>query len=209
MTKRILIAILATLALASCLRKKEPVLGDRFSDDFERTELGSDWKPTGGNFRIVDGVLMVEGAKNHTLWLRRRLPPDVEVTFETWSDSDEGDIKFEMFGDGHSTSTGEGAYTATGYVLVFGGWGNSMSIIARMDEHADNRKVTRKLKVEPGKKYHMRARRQDGVLTWYIDGKQFLEFDDPEPLEGRGHEYFGFNNWESPVSFDNLVIKAL
>ena len=109
MTRRLIVILLAVLVCAACLRKKEPVLGDRFEDTFERTTLGSDWKPTGGNFTIQDGVLKAEGCRNHTLWLRRRLPPNVEVTFDTWSDSDEGDIKFEMFGDGHSTSTGEGA----------------------------------------------------------------------------------------------------
>ena len=209
MARKTLVLALAVLACTSCLRKKEPVLGEKFEDRFDRTTLGPDWRPTGGNFRIVDGILEVEGARNHTLWLRRRLPQDVEVSFETWCDTAEGDIKFEVFGDGHSTSTGEGAYTATGYVLVFGGWNNSMSIIARMDEHADDRKVTRKLKVEPGRKYQMRARRIQNKLSWWIDGTLFLEFDDPEPLAGRGHEYFGFNNWESPVSFDNLIIRSL
>ena len=32
---------------------------------------------------------------------------------------------------------------------------------------------------------------------------------DPEPLRGEGHEYFAFNDWETPVCFDNLVIHPL
>jgi hypothetical protein len=209
MTRKILFLAICSLVCVACLRKKEPVLGERFEDRFERTTLGPDWRTTGGSYQIVDGALKAQGCRNHTLWLRRRLPPDVDVSFDVWSDSEEGDIKWEMFGDGHSTSTGKGAYTATGYVLVFGGWGNSLSIIARMDEHADDRKTTRKLKVESGKKYRMRARRQGNKLSWWVDGALFLEFDDPDPLLGPGHEYFGFNNWESPVSFDNLAIRAL
>jgi hypothetical protein len=208
-SRHILLWLAIALACASCLRKKEPVLGEQFSDEFERTTLGPDWRPTGGSFTIEDGVLKAQDCYNHTLWLRRRLPRDVEVGFEAWSDGADGDIKFELFGDGHSTSTGEGAYTATGYVLVLGGWHNTLSIIARMDEHADNRKVTRKIKVEPGKRYRMRARRTGRKLSWWVDGALLLEFDDPEPLEGGGHEYFGFNNWEAPVSFDNLVIRPL
>lgn len=209
MTKKSLVLALAALTCVCCLRKKEPVLGNKFEDKFERTTLGPDWRPTGGNFTIVDGVLEAQDCRNHTLWLRRRLPANVELGFEVWSDTEEGDIKFELFGDGHSTSTGKGAYTATGYVLVFGGWNNSLSIIARMDEHADDRKTTRKLKVESGRKYRMRVRRLQNELTWWIDGTLFLTYDDPDPLLGRGHEYFGFNNWEAPVSFDNLVIRAL
>jgi len=209
MTARTIVLALAALACAACLRKKEPVIGERFEDRFERTTLGSDWKSTGGHYTIVDGVLKAQGCRNHTLWLRRRLPPEVEVSFEAWSDTDEGDIKFEMFGDGHSTSTGEGAYTATGYVLVLGGWNNSLSIIARMDEHGQDRKTTTKIKVEPGRKYRVRARQSGGRLDWWIDGSPFLEYVDPVPLAGRGHEYFGLNNWESPVSFDNLTIRPL
>ena len=37
----------------------------------------------------------------------------------------------------------------------------------------------------------------------------FLVFDDPSPLADQGHEYFGFNNWESDTWFDNLVITPL
>lgn len=209
MFRKVIFLTLAALALAGCLRKKEPVLGQRFEDDFERTELGKDWRPTGGNYTIVDGVLRAQGSRNHTLWLRRRLPQQVEVTFDAWSDTAEGDIKCELFGDGHSTSTGEGAYTATGYVFVFGGWNNTLSIIARLDEHGDDRKVTRKLKVQPDRKYSWRIRREGGKITWWIDGQHFLEYDDPKPLTGGGHQYFGFNNWEAPVFFDNLVIRAL
>jgi hypothetical protein len=33
--------------------------------------------------------------------------------------------------------------------------------------------------------------------------------DDPAPLQGPGHRYFGFNNWQTPVRFDNLRIRAL
>ncbi len=209
MCRNVLVVILVVACSAGCLRKKEPVLGQRFEDGFERADLGPDWRPTGGNFGIVDGVLRTQDSRNHTLWLRRRLPPEVEVTFDAWSESGDGDIKCEIFGDGHSTSSGEGAYTATGYVLVFGGWGNSMSIIARMDEHGDDRKVTRKLKVQAGKHYAWRIRREGSKLSWWIDGQLLLEYDDPAPLTGGGHEYFGFNNWEAPLSFDNLAIRAL
>ena len=37
----------------------------------------------------------------------------------------------------------------------------------------------------------------------------FLMLDDPSPLEGAGHEYFAFNNWETDTWFDNLTITPL
>ena len=36
-----------------------------------------------------------------------------------------------------------------------------------------------------------------------------LQIVDEHPLEGMGHEYFGFNNWETDTWFDNLVITPL
>jgi len=204
--------VLAGLLLFStaCLKKSvEPVLGSGFQDDFSRVELGDNWRKTGGKFHIEDGVLKVQGARNHTLWLKRRLPRDLTLTFTTWSDTSEGDIKFEIFGDGFSTSTGDGAYTATGYVMVFGGWNNTVSIIARIDEHGSDRKASRKLNVKPGRHYKMKVESKGNKISWWIDDKLFLVFDDPKPLRDRGHEYFGFNNWESPVYFDDLVIKPL
>jgi hypothetical protein len=194
----------------ACLTKPvEPVLGQGFSDDFSRASLGESWRSTGGNYHIEDGVLKVQGARNHTLWLKRRLPPDIRLTFAAWSDTAEGDLKFELFGDGFSTSTGEGAYTATGYVMIFGGWNNTVSIIARLDEHGADRKATRKLTVQPGKHYRMKVESKGARISWWIDDALFLTYDDPKPLRGKGHEYFGLNNWESPLSFDDLVIKPL
>jgi len=32
---------------------------------------------------------------------------------------------------------------------------------------------------------------------------------DSEPLEGRGHDHFGFNNWQSDLWFDNLKVTPL
>ena len=37
----------------------------------------------------------------------------------------------------------------------------------------------------------------------------YFEFWDAEPLSGAGHEHFGFNDWDTPVCFDNLKITPL
>jgi hypothetical protein len=63
--------------------------------------------------------------------------------------------------------------------------------------------------VERGKKYHWRIERRGSLLRWFIDGQLFMEFDDPFPLEGKGHDRFGFSNWESQLYFDNLRVQPL
>lgn len=201
------IATLAAL-LAACSTGGDPPLGSGFSDDFSRSQLGRDWRNTGGPYKVSDGALHVAGARNHPLWLRRRLPADVRVSFVTWSDSDDGDIKFELFGDGVSFAK-QASYTATGYVIIFGGWRNRFNVIARMNEHGDDRQERRGPRVEKGRRYEIKAERRGGLLRWWVDGQPMLDFDDEAPLKGPGHEHFGFNNWETPLSFDDVRIEPL
>jgi hypothetical protein len=171
-------------------------LGARFTDTSD------------GAYAVVGGKLRAKGAYNHPLWLNAKLPGDARIDFTARSASPDVDIKVEVFGDGKSYAK-TASYTATSYVLVLGAWHNSRSIIARMNEHGKDRKVRKQPTAEVGRTYAFCVIRRGNALTWYLDGERFLGFDDPEPLRGAGHESFAFNNWESEVTFDDLVIRAL
>lgn len=199
--------LLAVPLLAGC--PKDEVITAPFSEDFERQELGSRYYNTGGPYQLMGGKLKIKGAYNHPLWLKKRLPRDAEISFEVTSNSKDGDIKVEAWGDGQTFARTRGAYTASSYVFIFGGWGNSASALCRMDEHADNRKTRTDIKVVKGQTYKFKIRRKGNKVEWFVDGDAFLEMDDPNPLEGEGHSYFGFNNWESDLTFDNLIITPL
>lgn len=210
MTHRIA-ALFTVWIIASCTPLGDPALPpDGFHDDFERGALGEAYRSTGPLrlYRIEGGELRVEGAKNRPLWLARRLPRDVRVEFIARSESPEGDIKVELFGDGVSKAT-SASYTATGYVIVFGGWNNSRNIIARLDEHGADRVVGKAKRVEPGKNYQVLIERRGNLLTVAIDGEEIMRLDDPAPLYGRGHDHFAFNNWSSKLAFDDLRITPL
>ena len=114
----------------------------------------------------------------------------------------------ELFGDGASSAKRD-TYEATSYVIIFGGWNNSKNVLARLDEHGADRVVGAPRRVEPGRTYHFRIERVDGTLTVWVDDQVLLEMTDPEPLEGRGHDHFGFNNWKSDLWFDNLKVTPL
>ena len=146
--------------------------------------------------------------RSHPAWLRRRLPNDVGVELDVMSKSPTGDIKLELFGDGESFDPDKGAYTSSGYVLIFGGWSNSLSVICRQEEHGAGRKAARAdIRVEPGRNYHFTITRRGGALDWAIDGRPFLAWTDPEPLAGAGHEYLAVDNWEAELTFDNLQVR--
>jgi hypothetical protein len=172
-----------------------------FEDDFNRAELGPSYAATGGHWRLENGVLRSPGVKNNPLWLKAKLPDDVAVEFDVRAESPDGDIKCEIFGNGYDH--------ASGYVIVFGGWTNSISVLARLDEHGQDRKESRALKVEKGKTYHFRVERKASLLRWMLDGQLAMELDDRAPLRGRGHDRFGFSSWESDLYFDNLKITPL
>ena len=200
------------LGFAGCALPRDPGLGSKFRDDFERTGLGKNYFDTIGRYRIINGKLNIEKAYNNPLWLRRRLPRNVEIELDVMSRSKDGDMKIELFGDGESFARDRGAYVASGYVICMGGWHNTKSFIARRLEHGREGidMVSRTdVKVVPNKVYHWRILRQGKELRWYVDGELFLSYHDEEPLYGRGHDHFGFNNWESDVWYDNLRIEAL
>lgn len=199
----------AAILVAACTPQGDPrIAAAGFTDDFEREKLGDLWRRTGGNYRIREGRVFVRGARNKPLWLRKTLPRDVRIEFDVRSDSNAGDIKVELFGDGTSYAKTT-SYTATGYVVIFGGWQNRLNVIARMDEHGDDRAVGPRFPVQPGKTYRIRIERRGQTLVAWADDHELARLRDPAPLYGPGHDHFAFNNWQSELHFDNLRIQPL
>ncbi len=189
-----------------------------FEDDFERDTLGPNWRIGGGHYYISkskhcqrDGkpnrCLASDEAYNENVFLTKPLPKNVRIEFDTKSTSRRLDIKCSLFDDGKEHESG--------YVVLMGGWYNSLDLIARGREH-DFESVCRSKtpweeggRWKPGKWYHWTIIRKDGKLYWYVDDKLYLVYDDPEPLYGEKNKYFSFSNWKSHVYFDNLKIYDL
>lgn len=202
----------------------DPLLDAVFSDDFERggsepAELGPNWRATSPAWVLEGGRLCGENARNHPVWLARRLPVNAVIEFDALSQSPDGDIKAEFWGDGRSAATGQSYTDATSYLAIFGGWRNRFHVLARRDEHAPDR---REIKLVPGgadlisgtvvphRVYRFRVERRDGhAVRWQVDDMDILTYRDEEPLRGPGHEHFGFNDWQVRVCFDNLRVTPL
>lgn len=173
-----------------------------FEDTFEREEIGDSWSAQTDVWSIEDGWVAVERAENDALWLNVPLPDRVRVEFDVKSLADIGDIKFEIFGDGETHQSG--------YVGIFGGWSNSVNTIARLDEHGTDRLEGQQgVQVEEGRVYHMSVIRTDQRMRWFVDGEEFLVFDDAAPLVGAEHAHFAFNDWHVPLRFDNVRVYDL
>ena len=195
------------------------VLRAAFKDEFERSAVGDDYFTTGDQYRIDRGRLCVKGARNHPLWLRHRLPLNARIQVEAEPLSDDGDIKLEAWGDGHAAATRVSYTDATSYLAILGGWKNHYHVLARMDEHASDRP---EIAIEPGSDdprqqpvvaghhYRLKLERTDGrTVRFWVDDVEMLSFTDPQPLHGGGHDHFAFNDWETPVCFDHLVVEPL
>ena len=197
----------------------EAPIKDVFLDFFERPELGPNWNATSPVWKIEAGKLCGRGAKNHPVWLKRKLPVNARIEFDAMSSSPDGDLKVELWGDGKSFAKGTSYTDATSYLAIFGGWKNSYHVLARIDEHAKDRPEVKidpsgndfkARKVMPQRWYHFKIERSDGkTIRWLVDDIELFSFTDPKPLAGEGHEHLGFNNWEVPVCFDNLKITPV
>ena len=193
-----------------------PELETAFHDDFDRAELGADWETDApAAYTVANGALHVAMAHNQPLWLKRALPHDVRVEVDCTPLTPAIDMKVELFGDGSSHESEadiarDAQYTASGYVLIFGGWQGQLSTIVRRFEHEWQRDPSvpsrRDVHGAPGRKVHWSITRKGSRLTWEVDGQPYLSRDDPHPLEGAGHDRFAFDGWEAAYSCDDLTI---
>jgi hypothetical protein len=183
-------------------------------------DLGPDWLATqAGVWRIEGGRLCGEHAHNHGVWLKRVLPINARIEFDAATMSADGDLKAEYWGDGRSFATALSYTNATSYLTIFGGWHNKFHVLARLNEHGNDRKeitVTadtddpREKPVVTGQHYHFKVERSDGrTVKWWVDGNEMLTWTDERPLEGQGHDHFGFNDWDVKVCFDNVKVVPL
>jgi hypothetical protein len=184
------------------------------------SNLGPNWMPARTNaWRVENGKLCGEGAHNHGVWLNRTLPVNARIEYDATAYNDDGDLKSEVWGDGHSYATGTSYTNATSYLVILGGWKNSIHAIARINEHGNDRKEIkvdkesddpRQRPVVKGQVYQTKIERTDGkTVRWTVNGVEMMTFVDPAPLAGQGHDHFGFNEWEAKVCFDNVKVTPL
>jgi len=190
-------------ATASRITPLPPIGQEGFRDNFERLELGPNWLADGRAFRIEAGQLVTRATGNRGLWLKRALPRDVRIEFTVRAEGTAADIKLEVFGDGQA------ADSSSGYIVIFGGWGNTLNVIARRNENGADRATGPPRPVAKGRTYQMRIDRSGKVIEAYVDEVLLARLEDPAPLEGAKHQYFSFNGWQSELWYDNLVITPL
>ena len=183
-------------------------------------DLGPNWRQAGTSvWHIENGRLCGQHAQNHGVWLTKVLPVNARIEFDAIAESPQGDLKAEVWGDGQSHATAISYTNATSYLAILGGWKNKFHVLARLNEHGNDRK---QIAIDPqsddpkekpvvvGQIYHIKIERTDGkTVRFFVGGDEYLSYDDPQPLAGMGHDHFGFNDWEVKVCFDNVKVQPL
>jgi len=183
-------------------------------------DLGPNWRQAQTNaWHIENGRLCGQMAHNHGVWLNKILPVNARIEFDAIAENPDGDLKAEIWGDGQSHATQATYNNATSYLTILGGWKNKFHVLARINEHAPDRREIKVDKdsddpkehpVSVAQAYHFKIERTDGkVVHWAVNGLDMLSYDDPSPLAGMGHDHFGFNDWEVKVCFDNVKVTPL
>ena len=211
------VALLATISIAACndntaqsssedLDPNRGLIGSvgapmvfRFDNPTQDLEGWSTHSPHA--WRVEDGSLVAENAYNGTLWLDAPIPAAARVEFDAKADKD-GAFRIEIFGDGETHESG--------YVLVYNAWSGVAHLIGRLDEHEIDRVfITPSEALDPQHTYRMAIVRTDASLRWFVDGKLLLEYRDPAPLVGEGHNHLGLSNWSGRVRYDNVQVFDL
>lgn len=97
-----------------------------FVDSFDRADVGPNYWSTGGDWRVENGELHEPGVRGNPLWVQAALPDDVAIDFRVRATNNEGELEWELFGDGLNHGSG--------YTFVFGGFRNQVTALAKFDE---------------------------------------------------------------------------
>ena len=192
------LGVALVFSLVACKQQPPSAKSVPFADDFSRAELGPDWFPSGGHWIVDQGAAYSTGANNAPCFLQVALPADVVVEVDVRSETTAVDSKLELMTDGRTHQSG--------YIFILGGWSNQISAIARLDEHGKDRREKRPTEVVGNKTYRWRIEKKGGDLKWYVDGRLYLTFEDPKPLDGPGHDRLALSNWQNQLRYDNLQI---
>ncbi|MFO0611906.1 MAG: hypothetical protein U0414_04910 [Polyangiaceae bacterium] len=225
--RALVVGLLSGALVSACVPegKRAPQQTDKepaapiFTDDFERKSLGADYFATTDVWKIDGGRVCATNAQNHPLWLKRKIPVNARVEVDAVALSPEGDLKIEVWGDGKSFAEGTSYSDATSYLFIFGGWKNTLHVLARLDEHDGERleipivagsEDEHAQPVQPGQTYHFTVeRRNSSTVSFSVNGARYFEYADEQPLSGIGHDHLAFNEWSAPVCFDNLTVTPL
>lgn len=95
-----------------------------------------------------------------------------------------------------------------GYIGSICGWWTKRVGIEKSPDFKI-RATTSFFNFEPGKTYKVQAGGIDGTCFIFIDGKLFIELNDPDPLDNNKYTKVALSAYSSCIQFKNIVIRQI
>jgi Domain of unknown function (DUF4838) len=182
-----------------------------FADDFDRKEIGKDWRALEGDWSIKDGALVGSGMLIST----RRFPGDDAVGFQrmefdvTTHDGGSGKVS-DMSSFLHVIPKKDLAKTlATGYFFQFGGYWNRKTQL-RKAGNTVQQNLTPQARIIPGRTHHVAIENNKGRVRFFLDGRLTLDHKEKESIVSSKHQHLGFYFYTAgKVSEVRVYVKKL
>lgn len=152
-------------------------------------------------------------------WLTGR-NPDESAGMAIWKQDFPGNILLEFEGRTVLPSTHDINFMwntewsdllnscGNGYIGSICGWWTKRAGIEKSPDFK-LRATTSGFKFEPGSTYKVHAGGLDGTCFIFIDGKLFIEVDDPDPLDNQKYTKVALSAYSSCIQFKNIVIRQI
>ena len=175
--------------------EQEPVWTQYLGDTFSEPKLAKTWRPSGGEWRIVEGRLVVRAAGETFILLNDPIKGNAVIEFTASADAAQARINCFL-----------GESRRAGYTLRFGGGqGKALSLYRLGLLLAEIQAPP----IEPKVPYSFRIEWRGTSLTCRVSGggkTHELRYDNPALVRGPG-PFFGFYTWGCTVRFDDLRIS--
>lgn len=172
-----------------------------YTNDFSAGKPPKDWLVIDGEVEVVDGALLLKESDlgdAHIILTEPKIGGSVRVELEASLIGDEVSDLSPML------NTNEMGYPG-GYLLQFGGGGNTENRIRRSGEIIDST-INTGIPIEPGRKYHILAENDGGKIRLVVDGTEVLTYEDPSPLKGADHDKVGLYTYGCTLRVEKITV---
>jgi hypothetical protein len=172
-----------------------------FKSDFSGPKLDPKWQAVQGQATVKDGAMILKADAGEAQVILKDVfdAPSVRAEFVVMLP------KQDRFSDLspliNTTLTGY----PDGYLLQFGGKGNTLNIVDKGGE-IESTSNTKGLPMKVEHKYIIVAENDKGHVTLTVDGQKVLDYADPIPLSGAKNGQIGFFTWGSEVRIEKVTV---
>jgi len=163
-----------------------------FADDFNRTDLGRNWRTIRGTWALRNGMLCAD-ASAHII-LTWQFQGDVRLEYEAITDDAAPSDLSAVLNSDLSRET-------SGYYFGFGSRENTLSFLIVRGGIVDQADV----RIVPGKRHRVVCQREGNRLTMSVDGQVVVSHVHEKPIENAEHSRIGFSVY-APGRFDAVRI---